>query len=131
MNTLKQHSDSFQDGHFARRIQEGMTGGITVGGVKLEEVLKRKRGQEDSYPKKTTTKKTTGRKNQVKTTPSSDRSKQTNTKYFTRKTVAEEDMKTEDNQKTEDNPRVNNDIEKPASLSTRGHMNGGQTAQLT
>ena len=62
----------------------------------------------------------------MKTTPSSDRSKQTITRYYAKKTVAEEDMKTEDNQKTEDNPSVNKDREKPASLSTRGHRNEGQ-----
>ena len=32
-NTLQQHNDILQDGHFARRRQEGMTGSITVGGV--------------------------------------------------------------------------------------------------
>ena len=122
-NTLIQLSDSVQDGQFVKKSQEGMTGSITVGGVNLEEVLKRKRGQEDSYTKKTTNKKTTGKKNLVKTTPSSDRSKQTITRYFAKKTVADEDMKPEDNQVTEDNPI---EREKPASLSTRGHIKEGQ-----
>ena len=122
-NTLTQLSDSVQDGQFGKKSQEGMTGSITVGGVKLEEVLKRKRGQEDLYTKKTTNKKTTGKKNLVKTTPSSDRSKQTITRYFAKKTVADEDMKPEDNLGTEDNPI---EREKPASLSTRGHMKEGQ-----
>ena len=62
----------------------------------------------------------------MKTTPSSDKAKQTITKYFTKKTASKEDMKTEDNQKPEDNTRNISDTEKPASLSTRGHVNGDQ-----
>ena len=117
-NTLKQLSGSVHGGPFVDKKLTVKTGSITIGGVKLEEVLKRKRGQEDPNTKKTTNKKTTGRKNNVKTTPSSEKNNETITRYFVKKTVVKEHTSKEDNQVKEDNLM---DREQPASLSTGGH----------
>ena len=97
-----------------------------MNGVKLEEILKRKRSQEDKNVKNTTVKKTPGRRNVKKTMPSSNGKINTMMKYIVK--TDSEDKKQEDNKVIEDNQNKEDKTQRqePASLSPRQH-HGGDT----
>ena len=90
-----------EDGPFASRDHKVKTGSITVNGVKLEDILKRKRYQEDKNIKNNTIKKTPRRKNTKTTTPSSNGKVNTMRRYVVK--TDNEDRKQEDNTPSKDN----------------------------
>ena len=107
------------DGPFAESYQKIKTGSITVNGVKLEEILKRKRCQEGKTVRNNDVKKTPGRKNTKKTTPSSGGKVNTMKRYVVKTNGAV--RKQEDNIPSEDNLIHEDKAERqePASLSPR------------
>ena len=94
-----------------------MTGSITMNGVKLEDIMRKNKGQEDENSKKTTVRKTSGRKKTQKTMPSSGSNKNTITKYIRRNIP--EDRNYENNNTTEDNLSKKVEVKEPANLFTR------------
>ena len=120
-NPRPENKTTDKDGPFEKRNHEVNTGSITVNGVKSEDILKRKRYQEDKNIKDNTIKKTPRRKNMKTTTPSSEGKVNTMKRYVVKTDSV--DRKKEDNIPSEDNLIFEDktDRQEPASLSPKQH----------